>query len=212
MNFKLEYGRLSTKECPLMAGQYALRIIEDESGKSFSELISEYLSPKGKELSEIDETNKVLGMKYIIYTEIHSSPTTEDILDVESGLKLLDGKSFEYRDGLAKTDKEKIIEARRRTFATLNIKGCFLCGSMMDMFDSINCDISDVPTKELEDNVVNIVEITQRLSPKTFVVSKEIADELNSKETTLYKTLFKQCDHTKNVFAENTENSLVRSL
>ena len=211
MKFSYSYGRLSSRELPMVHGQYAIKFIEDESGKPFDELMSEFLSPKDKTLREIEELNNVLGRSYIVYMEVHSVPTDEDLKNINIGIQQLDRKSFDYRDAKATTDVQKLKEARQRIYAGLRVVGPQMIGSLEQEFDTVNYDLGDSTIEDIEKNVVGLIEITQRLMPTTFIISNELSGKLKE-ENTLCKTLNNQVSKAKNVFAERPESNFVRSL
>lgn len=212
MNFIYKFERTTSKELPIMAGQYAVKFVEDEKGKPIKELMADFLSPNKKELSEIDDVNKVLGKQFIILFEVSNAPITEDIVDIEDALRDLDRKSIEYRVSNATTEKDKIKESQSRTYAALHVKGPILCGALLNVFDSVNYDVSGSNEAEIEKNIVNFIEATQQMNPVTFVIPTDLANDLDSKETSLRKTIKNQIRHFKNVFADNSTNKLVRGF
>lgn len=211
MNFSYKYGRVSSRELPMFFGQYAIKFVEDEKGKPFGELMAEFLSPKNKSLQEIEELNRVLSKEYIVYMEVKSNPTEEDFEEIDEAIKLLDRKSFEYRDSKATTDTEKLKEARTRIFAALRVIGPIMTGRLNEEFDVVNLDLFDATEADIESNIVGLIEITQRLQPTTFILSKEMSENLD-KDTPACKTLSIQVKRLKNVFSIGSDNRLVREL
>lgn len=212
-----EIRRVKNYECPLNYGSMSLSFEEstNENAVTFSEGIDKYLSSTS--VKNVEELNNILGLRYILNVEIHSSPEIEDIQDIEMGLSKLDKASKDYRVGLETDSKLQVREAIRRTWANLHIVGLYDVKELILNFDAVNLDMSKVEIKDIEKNILFVSEIAQIKNPFTYIIPVNLANKLTTKEyeeTTVGKIFNSKIKAYKNVFAEEKglENKYIRSL
>lgn len=215
------YERTTMEDYPLSPGQMSAKIVEDENGKLFSELISEYLDPKDKSLKDMAEMANLLKMKYAVHVVINSGELEDDdIAEIAFGFKPLDEKSKEHRIALTNDPTMQILQNAKRPYAALTYKGIPVgnVNKLCNQFDGVTFDLRNSTVEELNDNIVPLMAIFQREKPTMYIISAEVANAMKSaidaKESPALKQLEFKATVFKNVFApkEGLENNFIRSL
>lgn len=215
------YERTTMEDYPLSPGQMCVKIVEDENGKLFSEVMSEYLDSKDKSLKDMAEIANLLKMKYGIHVIINSGELEDDdIAEIAFGFRPLDEKSKEHRMSLTNDPTMQILQNAKRPYAALTYKGIPVGNvkKLCNQFDGVTFDLRNSTAEELNDNIVPLMAIFQRENPTMYIISAEVANVMKSaidaKESPALKQLEFKANAFKNVFApkEGLENNFIRSL
>lgn len=215
------YERTTMEDYPLSPGQMSAKIVEDENGKLFSEVISEYLDPKDKSLKDMAEMANLLKMKYAVHVVINSGELEDDdIAEIAFGFRPLDEKSKEHRIALTNDPTMQILQNAKRPYAALTYKGIPVgnVNKLCNQFDGVTFDLRNSTVEELNDNIVPLMAIFQREKPTMYIISAEVANAMkgaiDAKESPALKQLEFKATVFKNVFApkEGLENNFIRSL
>lgn len=212
--FKMAIRRLTMQESPLAPGGIAVVFDEDPEGEPFSVLVEKIF--ESEKLSDVAFKNDVLQLKYWLNVNICSEANEESVQDLRYGLKILDDASRAFRVEAATDTKLKIQEEARRVAANVHVSGCFFMKNYINEFDTCCLDTSGCTFEDIENGIVNIMDVAQRVQPTVYVVSAEFANRLSGSEFVktnsgrIYTAHLKQ----KSVFAkpEGLENIFVRTL
>ena len=224
------YERTTMEDYPLSPGQMSAKIVEDENGKLFSEVISEYLDPKDKSLkdmAEMDNFNIIrcccgsaeISKLFLEKLEMKVI-TPDDIAEIAFGFRPLDEKSKEHRIALTNDPTMQILQNAKRPYAALTYKGIPVgnVNKLCNQFDGVSFDLRNSTVEELNDNIVPLMAIFQREKPTMYIISAEVANAMkgaiDAKESPALKQLEFKATVFKNVFApkEGLENNFIRSL
>lgn len=215
------YERTSMNDYPLSPGQMSAKFVEAEDGKLFSEVMNEYLEPKGKSIKDMAEVSNLLKMKYILFVEINSGELEDDdIAEIAFGFKPLDEKSKEHRISLTSDPTMQVLQNAKRPYAALHYIGIPIGNvkKLCNQFDGIVLDLRNNTLKELDENIVPLMSLFQRDQPSMYIISAEVANALKDsekiKESPALKQLNFKASVFKNVFAskEGLENNFIRTL
>lgn len=215
------YERTSMNDYPLSPGQMSAKFVEAEDGKLFSEVMNEYLEPKGKSIKDMAEISNLLKMKYILFVEINSGELEDDdIAEIAFGFKPLDEKSKEHRVSLTSDPTMQVLQNAKRPYAALHYIGIPIGNvkKLCNQFDGIVLDLRNNTLKELDENIVPLMALFQREQTSMYIISAEVANALKDSEEVKKSPALKQLDFKasvfKNVFApkEGLENNFIRTL
>ena len=182
IKFSKEVRRSTLQEFPLSVGSSILAFKEDENGKLFSELITEILdATSAKDFKFRDD---LLARKYKISMTIGTAVDEETIADIRFGLNRLDTDSKKFRLDAAQTDLDYAKAQAQHVDCNLHLTALFDASELAQEFDYVNVDVSNLEINDVEKGLIYLVALSQRPNPTTYVISTELANEV---ETVHYK-------------------------
>ena len=179
MKFKYAYKRTTTKNTPLLPGQFALVFTEDPEGQTFTDLANNLT-----EVNKISDNMMDCLLRKIPYVmEFDSAVTDEDLADIKKGISIIDTVSLVTRAKMEKGRKPTEVALEKiMTFGVFRNIDAMANHELLMQFHFLCFDVSKYPTEELRKKVFKLGVPLQQGANANWIISADFANNMSMDE------------------------------